>query len=90
MSGLTGGSSGYYKVFVAHPTTPGTAPYVAECNDVIEALGLNYAEGNVMKAIWRIAAARQGNGKPGNTAVYDAEKVVFFSDRILRQVKEVS
>lgn len=80
----TGGSVSYYSVAVEHPTTPGIAPYVAECNDVIEALGLNYAEGNALKAIWRIAAARQGKMKRGYTdGVYDAEKVVFFGERML-------
>lgn len=79
---LTGGSSDYYKVRVTHPTT-GTEPYLAECNDIIEALHMTFAEGNAFKAIWRSASARLGNGKPGTTAHYDAEKVVFFGRRML-------
>lgn len=79
---LTGGSSDYYKVHIANPTTPSlnaTSTYVAECNDIIEALELNFAEGNILKAIWRIAALRQGRGKPGVTSgLYDAEKIKFF------------
>ena len=86
MAKLTGGSSDYYKVRVERPTSGG-APYVAECNDIIEALGMNFAEGNAFKAIWRMAAARQGNGKPGNTALYDAEKVVFFGQRLVEQAE---
>ena len=86
MAKLTGGSSDYYKVRVKRPTSGG-APYVAECNDIIEALGMNFAEGNAFKAIWRMAAARQGNGKPGNTALYDAEKVVFFGQRLVEQAE---
>lgn len=83
---LTGGSSDYYKVKVSSPTTPDTEPYVAECNDVIEALGLNYAEGNILKALWRRANARQGNGKQGfEDGKYDAEKMVFFANRILTE-----
>lgn len=81
----TGNSVSYYRIPVVDPTTPKVEPYVAECNDIIESLGLNYAEGNVLKAIWRIAAARKGLSKRGYTdGVYDAEKIVFFGNRILR------
>jgi len=85
---LTGGSSDYYKVKVEDPTTEGIAPYQAECNDIIEALGMNYAEGNAFKAIWRKAAARQGNGKQGTTDLYDSEKVQFFGTRLVAQSKQ--
>lgn len=81
----TGLSVDYYRVEVANPTTA-EAPYTAECNDIIEALGMNYAEGNVFKANWRRAAERTlGKRKKGNNSRYDAEKMVFFSDRILKQ-----
>lgn len=82
----TGGSVNYYKVPVILPTSGGPS-YVAECNDIIEALGMNYAEGNAFKAIWRSCAARNlGLSKKGyNDQVYDAEKVVFFGNRMLVQ-----
>jgi hypothetical protein len=87
VSELTGGSSDYYKVRVERPTSGGE-PYVAECNDIIEALGMSYAEGNVLKAVWRVAALRQGRGKPGqDSAVYDGEKIVFFGQRIIEKAK---
>lgn len=79
---LTGGSSDYYKVLVENPTSGGYG-YEAECNDIIESLGMTFAEGNIFKAIWRRAAARKGNAKPGTTALYDAEKVVFFGQRLV-------
>lgn len=80
----TGGSVSYYKVAVHHPTEPGRAPYVAECNDIIEALGMDFAEGNAFKAIWRKAAARQGKRKKGyESGLYDAEKVAFFGERMV-------
>ena len=82
----TGGSSSYYKVDVLYPTTVEVA-YQAECNDIIEALGLTFTEGNIFKAIWRIAADRNGKKKKGNNSVYDAEKVVFFAERLLIQEK---
>lgn len=84
---LTGGSSGYYKVQIKNPTTEFKSPYEAECNDIIEALQMNFAEGNAFKAIWRKAAARLGNGKSGTTALYDAEKVEFFGKRLVTQEK---
>lgn len=83
----TGGSVSYYSVAVPNPTT-GSNPYTAECNDIIEALGMNYAEGNAFKAIWRMCAARQGRSKQGyKDALYDAEKVVFFGARMVEMAK---
>lgn len=80
----TGGSVSYYKVLVKHPTDEGRAPYVAECNDVIEALHMDFAEGNAFKAIWRKAAARLGKQKRGyDDGLYDAEKVLFFGGRMV-------
>lgn len=81
---LTGGSSDYYKLHISNPTSGGPA-YVAECNDIIEALGMNYAEGNAFKAVWRRAALRNGGGKPGSTLLYEAEKVEFFGKRLVAQ-----
>lgn len=84
----TGSSSDYYKVFVNNPTTL-PEPYFAECNDLIEALQMTFAEGNAFKAIWRKAKARQGVKKKGyDNGVYDSEKVVFFGERMLVQAKE--
>ena len=84
---LTGGSADYYKVNVDMPTSGGEA-YMAECNDIIEALGMEYDVANVFKAAWRVAALRQGYGKPGqDDAVYDGEKIVFFGQRIIERAK---
>ena len=84
---LTGGSADYYKVRVERPTSGG-APYVAECNDIIEALGMEYDVANAFKAAWRVAALRQGRGKPGqDSAVYDGETIVFFGQRIIERAK---
>lgn len=76
----------YYTVHIKHPTSDNRAPYHAECNDLIEALGMNYAEGNAFKAIWRRCAARLGMSKEGyKDGLYDAEKVVFFGERMVAQ-----
>lgn len=88
----TGGSSSYYSVHITNPTTEGRPTYTAECNDIIEALGMNYAEGNAFKALWRRAAARTlGLTKKGyDDGLYDAEKVEFFGKRLVVQSKNAN
>jgi len=77
----TGGSVSYYGIELADGTK-------VQCNDVIKALNMTYAEGNVFKAVWRIAAARQGKSKRGyDDALYDAEKVVFFGSDMIDAAK---
>lgn len=51
---------------------------------------MTFDEGCAFKALWRNAAARMGNGKPGNTAIYDAEKMVHYTNRILAKEKTVA
>lgn len=79
----TGGSSSYYDLEINGVTV--------SCNDIIEKLGMNFAEGNVFKACWRSCASRNlGKKKAGDKAdgLYDAEKVVFFGERMVAQAKE--
>lgn len=79
---LTGGSSSHYVLDIAKPLEG--HPYRAQCLDIINSLGMTFAEGEAFKALWRKAAARQGNGKPGNSALYDAEKVKFYGETLVR------
>ena len=86
----TGGSVDYYQVTITNPTTEGRPEYIAECNDIIEALGMNFAEGNAFKALWRRAAQRTlGLRKAGakDDGLYDAQKVEFFGARLVAQSK---
>jgi hypothetical protein len=83
----TGGSSSYYSTKVAYPLNVEQEAYTAECEDIAEALQMTPAEYNVFKSTWRKAAARQGKKKKGNNAVYDAEKCVFYSGRMLVAAK---
>lgn len=76
---LTGGNVNYYLAEVTHPKRPELAPYIAECEDITHALQMTPEEFCEFKAIWRTAAARLGNGKPGLKAVYDAEKRVHYA-----------
>ena len=81
---FTGKNSDYYLVEVAEPKR--LPPYIAECEDIIEALTMNFAEGNAFKAIWRSCAARTlGKQKRGQDdhGVYDAEKVEYYGARML-------
>lgn len=87
----TGGKTSYYEVTVTLPTKEGRAPYVAECNDIIEALNMTFAEGEAFKAVWRRAAARLGRRKAGyGGGKYDADKVAFFGQRMAVQARQGS
>lgn len=81
MSALHGGRVNYYLVEVPHPQREDQAPYRAECEDIADALQLTPNEFCEFKAIWRTAAARLGNGKPDQKALYDAQKRVHYATR---------
>lgn len=87
---LSGGKVNYYLVYVAHPQREEQPAYQAECEDIIEALELNPDEANIFKEIWRGANARKHNGKPGHTALYGAEKIKHYAERILRRQKRIA
>lgn len=82
----TGGSTTYYQVDITHPINSEAQPYTAECQDIIDALGMTFNEGNAFKALWRRCAARTlGKSKRGYTdGLYDAEKVVFYGERLVQ------
>lgn len=84
---LTGGRVNYYLASVNNPQREEQPGYIAECEDVIQALDMTFDEGCLFKALWRTASARLGNGKPGQKAVYDAEKMVHYAGRILTKTK---
>lgn len=81
---LTGGLTNYYLAEVKNPQRDNQAPYTAECEDITHALQMTPEEFCEFKAIWRTAAARLGNGKPNQKAVYDAEKRVHYANRSLK------
>lgn len=87
---LTGGKVNYYLVKVEHPQRIEQAAYQAECEDIIRALNMTFDEGCEFKAIWRTAAARLGNGKPGQAAQYDAEKRVHYATACLLQYQRTA
>lgn len=84
----TGGSVDYYKCHVTDPIDQNAKPYTAESIDIIEALGMTFAEGEAFKAIWRTCTGRMGGAvKADNKALYNAEKVEFFGARMVRAAK---
>lgn len=86
---LTGGRTNYYLVPVLHPQREDQPPYQAECEDIAEALQMTPNEFCEFKALWRTAAARLDNGKPGTTALYDAQKRVHYAQRdVLKYSRE--
>ena len=78
----------YYRVDVPHPISPELQPYAAECADIIEALGMTFNEGEAFKALWRLAAARQGRAKQEGKAQYDADKAAHYAARVAVQEKQ--
>lgn len=83
---IHGGRVNYYLIRVEHPQREDQPPYTAECEDLIEAAEMTPDEANIFKEIWRSANARKNNGKPGNTPLYGAQKIVHYAGRILRKM----
>ena len=84
----TGGSSSYYTVRIEHPQDEDAVEYNAECIDIMKALNMTVDEVNAFKAIWRTAAARTLKlEKKGNNNLYDAEKVLFAAQNMIRDYK---
>lgn len=80
----SGGNNDYYVLDIPHPKR--LTPYRAECEDIIEALGMTFSEGNAFKALWRSCAARTlGKVKPGSDphGIYDAEKLAYYGQRVV-------
>lgn len=74
----------YYHCPVHRPQNPNQVePYIANCEDIIQALDLTFDEGCEFKSLWRRARARQGFRKAESTAVRDAHKAVHYAQRVL-------
>lgn len=87
---FTGKDVNYYLVEVTSPKR--LAPYTAECEDIIEALGMTFSEGCAFKALWRSCAARTlGKFKQGMDihGIYDAEKIEYYGARTLAVRKRI-
>ena len=77
----SGGDNDYWLIEVTHPKR--LKSYTAECEDLIEVMGMSFQEGEAFKAIWRKCKDRMGDGKPGDTPLRNAEKVAHFGGRMV-------
>jgi hypothetical protein len=86
----TGSDTNYYLVEVPQPKR--LPPYTMEVEDIIEVLNMTFAEGSVLKALIRSCVARKTGvikeNYPGLT--YDTEKMVYYSQRRLAQLKRIT
>lgn len=75
----------YYECEVDHPQNPlqGGVAYIANCEDIIQALGLTFDEGCEFKSLWRRGRGRKGFVKAESTPVRDATKAVHYAQRVL-------
>jgi hypothetical protein len=80
--GKLGAPENYYLARIESPMSKELPAYVCECGDIIEALDMTFNEGEAFKALWRLARARQGFGKPGAAHQYDADKVAHYGARV--------
>lgn len=76
-----GGDNDYWLLTISNPKR--LEPYVVEAEDVIEALSMTFQEGEAYKAIFRKCKARMGQGKPGDTALRNAQKVAYYGNRMV-------
>jgi hypothetical protein len=57
---------------------------MAECEDIIEALQMDFAEGTAFKALWRRCAQKAlGAKKSGDSPKRNAEKIIYYGQRML-------
>jgi hypothetical protein len=71
-SKIEGWSSDYYKL----------PPDAKELQDLIEHQKMSFAEGNIFKAVYRLAR------KDGTSRMYDINKILWFAERLKRQEEE--
>lgn len=78
---ITGGDVNYYLINITNPKR--LQPYVVEVEDIIEALNMEFAEGTILKSLIRYCKLKQGLGKPGSSKKYEAEKIKYYSERLV-------
>jgi len=82
----SGGSCGYYRLGVEF-TYDGRSAYTVECGEIIDALDMNQYEANAFKEIWRMAAARQGKEKEGNSELRGGQKIEWCGKIIQKRAE---
>lgn len=90
-----GGSSSYYEIELppelltrALERHAQTGRCYIETEDIIRyALGNDFDRGNIFKCMVRIKSLESGKGKAGNTALYDASKIVYSAEKMKAHYK---
>jgi len=83
----SGGSCEYYRVNISH-TVDDRPEYTAECAEITQALELEREEANMFKEIWRMARARQGVTKKGNTRIRGLQKIQWYVNWLIKIEEE--
>jgi len=65
-----GGSTDYYKL----------PPMIKDLQDLIEHRDMNFAEGNIFKAVYRDKGSR----------LYDMNKIIYFAQREINRLEKVA
>lgn len=93
MSGLgtvksDGGSSSYYDIeipdwlFNIILERNYTGNCFIKTEELIEVLGSDFDEANILKCLIRINSLKNGGGKAGNDTNYDANKIIYSAGRL--------
>lgn len=69
-----GGSSSYYEL----------PKWASEIQDLIEYKNMSFALGNIFKACYRFGE------KDGTDQLYDLNKIIFFAERMIKQIERES
>lgn len=82
---ISGGDVNYYLEVI--PGVNGKDDITVEIEDIIEFFEMNFSSGTVFKSAVRLCKLRKDLGKPGSKHVYEAEKIVYYSKRLLAITK---
>ena len=88
-----GGSSSYYDISIPDWLFDKIYErrYSENCyiktEELIEVLGSDFDEGNILKCLVRINSLKKGKGKDGNDITYDSNKIIYSAGRLKERDK---
>lgn len=83
-----GGSSSYYDIdipdwlFSILINRDDLGRCFIKTEELIEVLGSDFDESNILKCLVRINSLKKGIGKEGNDVNYDANKIIYSANRL--------
>ena len=84
-----GGSSAYYDIripdWMLRKLEYRRGGAYIKTEELIEVLGSDFDEGNILKCLIRAIGARKGEGKEGNTLAYECNKIKYSADRLVEK-----